>query len=701
MFFSRLASIVTTHPWRVIAAWIAALLVLVSVAPALRTSTDQKSFLPGSYESVRAQQVAERAFPAHAGSSALLVIRRADGARLGARDRARVIALAQQLAARPPAPVTGISPGPVSRNGRVELIAAAFARGADDTELLAGVKVLRREARSALTGSALNARLAGTAAQAADLDQASKDADSIIALATIVLILVLLGAIFRSPLAAIVPLVTVAVVSIVAIALIGIASRALHFEADSSITSLLIVVLFGVGTDYIVFLLFRLRERLREGAGARDAVAYSVSRVGLTIASSAAVVIIAFLALLLSQLGSTRALAPSLAISVAVMLVAAVTLVPAVLALVGDRMFWPSRRARSARESRIAGALARQATHRPVRTGALAGLVLVVFAATAVGFKPSYDQFGDLPKSAESSVAQRTLATSFPTVSADPAQVYIVGARSAALTRRLAARLGRVDGVEGVSAPIVGRGGTVRLDVSLASTSATTNRALAIVQHGLRPITQHSTAGRTVLIGGTSAVFVDVRRAINRDYHVVFPVAALAIMLIVGLLLRSVVAPVVLGAAVVLGATVAAFQGPARTDGALFTLPLTLYAFVVAIGTDYNILVSTRLREEDGTGATETAALEQTVRRTLPTIAAAGIILAGTFGALMLTPLASLRQLGFGVSIGIVFSAFLVAGTLLPAIGSLLGRRLWWPSLREPSGAPGRVRGPEPLRHTR
>jgi RND superfamily putative drug exporter len=543
--------------------------------------------------------------------------------------------------------------------------------------------------------------------QATDLKQASKDADSIVALATIGLILLLLGTIFRSPLAALVPLVSVGVVSLVALALIGVGSRALHFQADSSVTSLLIVVLFGVGTDYIVFLLFRLRERLREGAEARDAVAYSVRHVGLTIASSAAVVIIAFLALLLSQLGSTRALAPSLAIAVAVMLIAAVTLVPAVLSLVGERIFWPSRRWRSARPSRLADGLARQVAHRPARSGVLAALVLVAFAATAIGFKPNYDQFGDLPKSSESSHAQRTLAASFPRVSADPTQVYIVGARSADATARLAAQLRRVNGVQGVSRPVTGRRGTVRLDVSLAGKSATANHALDVVEHGIRPTTRGSSAGREILAGGTTAVYVDVRHAIARDYRVVFPVAALAIMLVIALLLRSVVAPIILGAAVgvgflaALGVSVAAFQGPGQAAGLLFTLPLTLYAFVVAIGTDYNILVSTRLREEDETGVSEAHALERTVRRSLPTVTAAAIILAGTFAALMLTPLTSLRQLGFGVSAGILISAFLVAGTLLPSIAALLGRRLWWPSLRTPSRPSATTPSAKPLQQAR
>jgi RND superfamily putative drug exporter len=174
---------------------------------------------------------------------------------------------------------------------------------------------------------------------------------------------------------------------------------------------------------------------------------------------------------------------------------------------------------------------------------------------------------------------------------------------------------------------------------------------------------------------------------------VVFGAAALAIMLIVALLLRSLVAPVVLlgavaiGFAATLGVSVLAVQGLAGKPGLLFGLPLTLYAFVVAIGTDYNILVATRVREEDAGGVTADQALERTVRRSLGPVAAAGTILAGTFAALMLTPLASLRELGFAVASGLLIMAFGVASVLVPSVAALLGRWLWWPAQRTPAPA--------------
>jgi RND superfamily putative drug exporter len=693
MFASWLSSVVTRHPWRVVAVWLVALVALTTLAPGLQTSSDQTDFLPRSYESVRAQAAAQRAFGS--GSvSALVVVDRADDSALTGADRDRVSVLAQELNHRRPAGVSAIrvpASGAISRDGRVALVSVAFAGGAGDSRISDAVGDLRRQATAALRGSPLNARMTGTPAQAADLEQAGSDAESIIGVATLVLILVLLTAIFRSPVAALVPLVIVALVGVTAVAIIGIASRVLGFEADKSVTSLLIVVLFGVGTDYIVFLLFRLRERLRAGDEPRVAVAQSVRHVGVTIASSAAVVIAAFMALLLSELGSNRALAPSLAISVAVMLCAALTLVPAILTLVGPRIFWPSRRWRTRPEGRVARRLAEQIVRRPARTTIVVSVLLAALAAPALALSTDYDQTSDLPASAESTQAARTLAAAFPNVSADPVGVYAVGGANSAGIQRLAAQLEAVRGVKAVAQPVVGRDGTVRLDVNLAARSATANRALDIVADGIRPVTSRSQAAPEVLVGGTTAALADVRSALDRDYRVVFGAAALAIMLIVALLLRSLVAPVVLlgavaiGFAATLGVSVLAVQGVAGKPGLLFGLPLTLYAFVVAIGTDYNILVATRLREEDAERLTADQALERTVRRSLGPVAAAGTILAGTFAALMLTPLASLRELGLAVASGLLIMAFVVASVLVPSVAALLGRRLWWPAQRMPA----------------
>jgi RND superfamily putative drug exporter len=573
--------------------------------------------------------------------------------------------------------------GAVSRDGRTALIAVAFAKSAANKHVADAVKALRRDARAMASRSGLTTRMTGPAAQVVDIEKAGKDADGIVLLATGVLIFVLLSAIFRSFVTAFLPLLTIFLVSGVAMALIGIASDVFGLNADSSVTSLLTVVLFGVGTDYIVFLLFRMRERLRDGDEPREAVRFAVHRVGATIASSAAVVMVAFLALLASELSSLRALAPSLVVAVGVMLLAAVTLVPAVLALAGPRVFWPSRHWRDGRDSRLAGAAARRIAARPVAVAATAAVVLLAMSAGTLGFTPNYDSSGNLPAGAESLRAQHALTEAFPQLSADPTTVFVVGPRDAGAPARLAARLRQVRGVDGVSAPVTGRAGTVRHDVNLATPSETSNRALDLVQDRVRPVAHASAAGRDVLVGGTTAAYVDSRHAINRDYGVVLPLAAVAIMLIIAVLLRSLVAPVVLLAAVVLGflatmgVTVGVFQGLAGKQGVAFSLPITIYAFVVAIGTDYNILMASRLREEDA--ECPASAVERAVRASLPTVAAAGIILAGTFASLMLTPGDSQRQLGFAVAAGILISAFLTSGTLVPSLARRLGVRLWWP----------------------
>ena len=198
------------------------------------------------------------------------------------------------------------------------------------------------------------------------------------------LILVLLLVIFRSPVIALLPLVVIALVSQVATGLISDVNKALHLNADSSISTILIVVLFGIGTDYILFLMFRYRERLRAGEDAKQAMVSAVTRVGEVIASAAGVVIAAFLALLLSTLSVLRSMGPALAIAVAVTLLAGLTLIPAVVSLLGPRVFWPSRSWRREPQAARFTAIGRALGRRPGVFAAVSGLVLVALAIGGV-----------------------------------------------------------------------------------------------------------------------------------------------------------------------------------------------------------------------------------------------------------------------------------------------------------------------------
>jgi RND superfamily putative drug exporter len=251
--------------------------------------------------------------------------------------------------------------------------------------------------------------------------------------------------------------------------------------------------------------------------------------------------------------------------------------------------------------------------------------------------------------------------------------------------RRCADRIA-VDGVGNVGAPLFTQAGDTASFSVLLDSAPESDRALKIVGGTLRD-TAHSAAphGTTALVGGITSVFVDIRAAMNRDYSVVFPVAALAIMLILGLMLRSLVAPIYLmlsvglGFVATLGATTLIFQDIRGETGLIFLLPLIMYMFVVALGTDYNILMMSRLREEARDGLAPRSALAMAIRHTGPTIAAAGVILAGSFAVLLLAGNSLLSQMGFAIAFGILVAAFAMATFFTPPITALIGHAAWWP----------------------
>src|SRR5581483_2715296 len=212
-----------------------------------------------------------------------------------------------------------------------------------------------------------------------------------VGLATIGLIVALLLALFRSPAAALLPIVSIALVFGIASSLIAFTAKGIGFDVSLDLPPLLTVVLFGIGTDYILFTLFRYRERLRAGADGRDAVVYAAGRVGEVITFAALVVIVAFSALGLSQLGSLRTMAPGLVIGVATMWLAGVTLIPALLSLLGPRVFWPSRRWRQPPSASVYRRIGTLIAHRPGRTGLVSGGVLVALAAGALFYSANYD----------------------------------------------------------------------------------------------------------------------------------------------------------------------------------------------------------------------------------------------------------------------------------------------------------------------
>jgi putative drug exporter of the RND superfamily len=697
--FAWLGRAVVRHPWRVIALWLVAAAAVIATSPGLPTTSNESSFLPKNYESIRAMDLQNAAFP-QVGSvtsdAAIIVFSRADGGKLTAADSAKIKKISRTLDAERIPDILSITAGPASPNRLVQSASVAMTNAvvnADDNRADDAVKALRADIKPLISGTDLAEGVTGQVAQGLDSQQSGNKADQIVLIATLALILILLLIIFRSPIIAVLPLIVIALVSQVATGLIADVNKALHLNTDSSISTILIVVLFGIGTDYILFLMFRYRERLRGGEDRKQAMVSAVTRVGEVISSAAGVVIFAFLALVLSTVSVLRSLGPALAIAVAVTLIAGLTLVPAVVSLLGPKVFWPSRSWKrepgTARFGAIGGALGR----RPALFAGMSGLVLVALAIGAFGFKPTFDlSSAGIPGSAESQRALVTLEKGLPPGATDPTYVLLHSSSGPLSRSQLAGydtALKTLPGVGSVGAPAVSADrATADYQVQLSYDPQST-RAVNVIKNSVMP-GAHAAAppGTYALVGGTTAVFADIQHAVNHDYAVVFPVAAVIILLILVMLLRSVVAPwyllasVGLGFAATLGASVLVFQVARHEAGLVFLLPVYMYLFVVALGTDYNILMIARLREEarEGRDARQAAALA--LRHTGPTIGAAGLILAGTFASLTLAGNTILSQIGFAVSCGIALAAFVMAMFFSPSLTALIGHRAWWPGHR-------------------
>jgi RND superfamily putative drug exporter len=720
--FGRLGRTVVRHPWWTIIAWLAAAVAIIAFSPKLSdiTKADQGSFLPSKYESVQALNLAKQAFPQHDENTvtALVVVKRSDGRPLTQADTVKAGQVAQALQSKHIKTVTNVQTGPqaVAPNRSSQLVSVTMrGKSPDDRALIDAVREIRKELPAQLQGSGLTTLVGGDPATFADNEDSFNTALEIVGLATFVLIVGLILLIFRAPLAALLPIVVIGVVLQVSSSLVALAGKVFGFNVDQSLQTIILIVLFGIGTDYMLFLLFRYRERLRAGDDKKTAMIVAVERVGEVIASAAGAVIVAFLVLLLATFGGFGSLGPALAISVGAMLVTALTLIPAIISLLGTAVFWPSKAWRKQPTANIPARLGRMVGRRPGVVALVTGGMMILLAVGTFGFKADYDFNAGFPQNTESARATKQMQKGFPAGLLTPTEVYLRSTNGQPVSKsQVAAFTTAVKSAPGVgsaqpAAEPSQNPNVARVDVALKN-NPLSNESISLVRGPLRDAVHRAAPpGTQALVGGTTAIFADINSANNRDLSVILPVAAVLIALILALLLRSLVAPIYLVAAVLLGfaatigSAVYVYMGGLDKPGITFQLPIIMYLFVLAIGTDYNILMIARLREEAKEGHEPRRAAALAVEHGAPTVGAAGLILAGTFAALMLAPVLFLKELGFGVAIGIMLSAFVMSAFLVPSLTALIGHKAWWPGHGDrPDSAggtadftPGR---PEPVR---
>jgi len=359
----RIITYVTAHPKRIILVWLVAAVAMTGVSALLghRVVTDDTSqFLPTSSESARATQFAETAFGVQEGTTTVTaLVKRADGRSLTAADRAGVAALAHRLKSwridtdtldlknqpgdleERAGGIVAAAPGPQAPDGRFQLVGLQWKANTTDLLAQAGFRQIRHRAAEAARADGLHVAFTGGIASTADQTKANEHSTSLQGLLLLAAVVVLSLLFFRAPLAALLPLFAIYLVAGAAGGLVVLAALAFGFDLDVSTPQIIHVVLVGIGVDYFLFLLFRLRERLRAGDDRRTAARASALRIGPVIASAALAIVVAFGTLGLAEFGQFRVLGPAIAISVLLMLLAGVTLMPALAAVTGRALFGP------------------------------------------------------------------------------------------------------------------------------------------------------------------------------------------------------------------------------------------------------------------------------------------------------------------------------------------------------------------------
>ncbi|WP_200956873.1 MMPL family transporter [Phycicoccus sp. Root563] len=641
--------------------------------------------LPASAEAAQVTALREK-LPSSGVTPAIVVYRAASGAVdtqavEASRDRgiAAVKQWAPSAAAAGGAPTTAIPPQ-VSQDKSTALVIVPLKADLPDGANSEAVTALRAAVRDGLP-QGLTATVTGGPAFGADIGAVFDGADIKLLGATAGVVAILLLITYRSPWLWLVPLTVVGTGDQVASKALAALSRFTEVSADGAVTGITSVLVFGAGTNYALLIIARYREELRRTEDRHEAMRDALGSAAPAILASGGTVVLALLSLGFADDPFAQSLGYAGAMGIAIALAYALLVLPAAMVLFGRRLFWPFVPRVGTSDPSHAGVWRRVGdvvTGRPVVVGLAAVAVLVTLAlgglGLSVGQSPN-EQFLEKP---EAVVGQEQLAAAFPAGTSEPATIIAKASAAEAVTTA-------AQGVEGVQEvrKAGGGGDLVELSAVLAAAPGTTQ---AFDQVRALRTAVHDVPGANALVGGSDAEALDARTTTERDRLVLFPLILGIVVLVLLLLLRSVVAAVVLVTTVVatyvasMGASWFAFQHLLDYPPLDVSTPLLAFLFLVALGVDYNIFLTTRAREEAAGGAHAREAIVSALAVTGGVITSAGILLAAVFAVLGVLPLVQLAQIGVIVGFGVLLDTLLVRSVLVPAVVSLLGERFWWPS---------------------
>ncbi|MFJ5210489.1 MMPL family transporter [Streptomyces nigra] len=682
--------------WVVLVLW---LVVLFGTAPLAQKLTDAQdndaaSWLPGSAESTQVLHLSENFRPEQI--PAVVVYARDGG--LTARDRAEIAEDVSELKRLTDHGIRGAETrGPVfdrETDPRAAQVLVPITMDEKGWERISpAVESIRDVVGTG--GAGLAVHITGPGGTSADFAEAFEGIDSTLLFAAMTVVIVMLLITYRSPSLLLVPLVSVIVALFTAQALIYLLARHGGLTVNGQSAGILTVLVFGAGTDYALLLVARYREELRRHDDRHEAMARALHRAGPAVIASGATVVVSMLVLLAAEMNSTSGLGPVAAIGVAVALIAMMSLFPALLVIFGRWIFWPvipRLGTENPDERGVWARLGRRIAHRPRVTWVATAVGLAICSLGLIQLRAeglsNADAFTDKP---DSITGQEVSERYFPAGSGDP--LVIVSNRAQAV------QVGRaVAETEGVVPTSLGLppgtrpawDGKVLFEATMTA-PADSQAAKETVERVRDAV--HAVPDADAKVGGGTAALLDMDRATTHDNILIIPLVLLVVLLILCVLLCALIAPLLLVGTVILSFTAAlgisalAFRHVFDYAGEATDFPLFVFVFLVALGIDYNIFLTTRIREEATHQGTRPGVVTG-LAATGAVITSAGLVLAGTFAALGTLPMVAFAEIGFTVALGVLLDTFIVRSVLVTSLFLDVGPSVWWPNRLEPAAAP-------------
>lgn len=673
--------------WITIIAWLV-LMVGLSAGPRLgdyKVSNFQS--LPDEAQSIIAEKKTEELFPNEQGTPGILVFHNENGDirtdevtqilnGIEAED-IKGIETILDISALPPQALAGF----ISEDGTTMIVPMELEQGLGNSEF-AEINDKASEIGNKIADQFENMSfyITGPAGIAGDTLKLFEQADVVLLLATIGIILVLLIAIYRSPLLAFIPLLATGIVYQVvnqSVALLG----AGGLEINNSTTSIMSILLFAAVIDYSLFVFSRYREELNKVESKYEAMKLAMRATGEPVFFAGGTVLAAMLILFFANFRDYQNFAPIFGLAMFFIMLASITLVPALFTLFGRKAFWP-KVPKHGQEKEIKhgiwGPIAKFVVNKPGLSGGLVGVFLLITALNIFNLDFEFDTVKKFPEDLPSRVGYEVVETRYDKGELAPTTLLIESDEALAQEKvnTFTEKLQEYDEIASVRMTAQSEDSrALKLSVVLATNPYSTESMTMIkdLREDTPNLLKDLSISGEAYYSGVTAKLVDERDVNTRDIFTIVILETLLILILLFALTRSMKMPIYMMATILLSYVSALGLGIFLVDilfgyDALSTrVPVYAFIFLVALGIDYNIILASRFIEERKAHRVKDA-LEVAIRNTGGVISSAGIILAATFAALTTMPIADLFVFGFMVAIGILIDTFLVRGMLLPAL---------------------------------